>query len=131
MTTPTGSLPVTGWFGANAIDDTVANIITALGSKSGSARGLFILWTDVASSLNNGSTSTPDSGEDWLAAIGYNALNVTANTANNTRKVYVAAGAPSIDNGYYITGSTFLVRNLSFNFYSPFSETATPSPSDF
>jgi hypothetical protein len=114
------------WFGSNAISGTVTAAISALGSVTGTKQCLVIFWDDIGTALNGGGTATPDSGEDWLAAINYNAIDVTTNNLNSTRKASATAGSLSVDQGFYIPGETFNVYPVTVSFYVPATQSSRP-----
>jgi hypothetical protein len=114
------------WFGSNAINDTAAAAITALGSVTGTKRVLVVFWDDIKAGLTNGSTATPDSGEKWLAAMLVNAATVTSNNLAPTRKAAVTVGLTSLDSGSFHSGEDNEVFSYSTQIYQPTTIPATP-----
>lgn len=76
---------ITSVFGANATIDTTDTSNPILKIK----------WDDVATSISSASLN-PDSGEDWLSAILYSALDNLAPLSQSAVKMSLSQGFPSL-----------------------------------
>ena len=118
---------ISTWFGTNAKSGTYSELSTYLGTLTGTSdQFLLVKWGDVAPALTGAISSTPSSGEDWLAASSFNAVTVTVNSLNASRKAAATMGALSIDQGFYLAGNVFEVYSVTVNFYLP--STLPPRP---
>lgn len=119
------------WFGTGAFAGTITAAIAALQATTPATQNcLVVLWDDIKIALPDGPTATPNTGEDWLAAINYHGLDRTANTLNSDRRASFALGGITIDQGFYLPGQNFIVYPVTANFYSPSSLNARPSAVD-
>jgi hypothetical protein len=114
-----------------------ANTRSQLGSAitglSGTETYLVVPWSEIRGAINS-NADTPNSLEDWIAAITYTLVDKTLSDTNNQgakitagRRFAAGDNGRGVDEGTFESGVTLAVYSAVLAFYAPDTNPARPT----